>query len=123
MKRDMDLLRHILIELDQCDETTGHELQELSVGGHSAERLSYHVMLLCQAGLIDAKDLSTCDPEGFRWLPKRLTWAGHEFLEKARTDSLWEKAKKIALEKTGGLNFDVLKQVLGELVTQATLGS
>lgn len=38
-----------------------------------------------------------------------LTWAGHEFLEASRDDSRWEKVKRLLLEKTGGLSFEVLK--------------
>lgn len=45
---------------------------------------------------------------------KSLTWDGHEFLEAARDDSLWEKAKRLVLEKTGTLTFEALKLALME---------
>ena len=41
-----------------------------------------------------------------------LTWQGHEFLDAARNDTIWRKAKKKVLETTGGLAFDVLKAAL-----------
>lgn len=55
-------------------------------------------------------------------VPKRLTYAGHEFIEASRRDTLWQKAKTIALEKTGGLSVDVLKAILIKLATDAALG-
>ncbi|MBV9852527.1 MAG: DUF2513 domain-containing protein [Armatimonadetes bacterium] len=54
--------------------------------------LAYHVKLLSQAGLIDVKHWQTGDGNEV-WLPKTLTWQGHEFLDAARNDTTWNKAK------------------------------
>jgi hypothetical protein len=91
----------------------------LAIEGHTDEEISYHVMLLAKEGLIEATDLSSSD--GFAWKPSRLLWAGHEFLDAAKDDSRWDKAKAIVLKKGGGLTFDVLKAVLVELMKRAVL--
>ena len=118
MKRDMDLVRKILLEL----EDTPYELGgfDLELEGHSPDQISYHVMLLNEAGLIEANDLSTLG--GPKWRPKRLTWAGHEFIEASRDESRWEKAKNIMKEKGSGMAFDVLRSVLIQLMMKAVLG-
>ena len=118
MKRDMDLVRKILLEL----EDTPYELGgfDLELEGYSPDQISYHVMLLNEAGLIEANDLSTFG--GKKWTPKRLTWAGHEFIEASRDESRWEKAKNIMKEKGSGMAFDVLRSVLIQLMTKAVLG-
>ena len=118
MKRDMDLVRKILLEL----EDTPYELGafDLELEGYSPDQISYHVMLLNEAGLIEANDLSTLG--GPKWTPKRLTWAGHEFIEASRDESRWEKAKNIMKEKGSGMAFDVLRSVLIQLMTKAVLG-
>jgi hypothetical protein len=79
MKRDMDLCREI----------------------------AYQVHLLRQGGLIEAEDGS--DLQGLAYKPLRLAWHGHEFLDAARNDTIWRKAKVKVLGTVGGLAFDVLK--------------
>jgi hypothetical protein len=56
------------------------------------------------------------------WKPSRLTWEGHEFLDAARKDSLWQKAKALVLEKTGGASLELIKDVLMKLAREALLG-
>jgi hypothetical protein len=77
-------------------------------------------MLLQQAGLLEAQDLSSRD--GMHFAPKWLTWQGHEFLEAARDDSRWKKALELLRAKGGGLVFDVLKAVLVDGVKRAAIG-
>jgi hypothetical protein len=48
----------------------------------------------------------------FCWLAGGLTWEGHEFLDAARDDTRWSKAKKLVQEKGGSLMFEALKAVL-----------
>ena len=55
-------------------------------------------MLLDEAGLIEAIDLSSRN--GPAWLPQRLTWAGHEFIEASRDESRWHKALNLMKEKS-----------------------
>lgn len=87
----------------------------LNIDGYSKDEISYHVNLLYEAGLIDAIDLSSLT--SYRWEPKKLTWQGHEFLDSARNDNLWEGAKK-ELKKTGSFSFQVLQNMLVNLATQ-----
>src|SRR4051812_7449391 len=112
MKRDMDLCRCILQELENSPVgVTGTNACELSIEGHDRAEVRYHVRLLSDAGLIETVD-SLFPAEGEVCVPRRLTWAGHEFLDASRKDTIWQTAKRIAVEKTGGLSFDVLKAVL-----------
>ena len=92
---------------------------DVTVEGHTDEEVSYHIMLLAKEGLVEASDLSSND--GFVWKPTRLTWAGHEFLDAARDESRWTKAKDIVLKKGGGLTFDVVKAVLIDLMRKSVL--
>jgi predicted transcriptional regulator len=118
MKRDMDLCREILRRME---EYPGAELPDrIEIDGKSVEEVSYHVMLLDEAGFIEAIDASSMG--GIDYIPQRLTWEGHEFIEAARDDSLWKKAKDTTLSKAGGLTLDVLKAVLIDLAKRAALG-
>lgn len=118
MKRDMNLIRKILLNIEEAPFKGGW--LELDIEGYDESVLSYHIMLLHEAGLIEAKEISTLKITV--WKPKYLTWEGHEFLDAARDESRWKKALDIMKEKGGGVAFEVLKSVLIQLMTKAVLG-
>ena len=109
MKRDVDLIRAILFEVEKFPEPDGFIPIEFE--DHIQIEVSYHVKLLYQAGLIEAYDLSGAG-SNFEWQAGSLTWEGHEFLDAARDDTRWNSTKNMIAEKVGSLPFEVLKQVL-----------
>ncbi len=118
MKREMDLVRSILFALEDAPFDGGP--LDLEIEGHSEVEVTYHVMLLAEAGLIRAFDFSSDEfPE---WRPAYLTWQGHEFLNAARDTGRWQKAKALVKEKGGGMVFEVLKDVLIEGMKTNVLG-
>jgi len=55
MKRDMDLIRKILLSIEDHEEDTDlTEFNNLEKEGHSKSEIYYHIELLNEAGLIDA---------------------------------------------------------------------
>jgi hypothetical protein len=109
MKRDMDIVREILISIEAAP-FDGGPLRLTWPEDYSSEQIAYHIMLLHQAGLIYAFDFSTeVAPD---WRAGYLTWEGHEFLNAALDGGRWSRAKALVLEKGGGLVFEVLKQAL-----------
>jgi hypothetical protein len=92
----------------------------IRIEDRSAEEISYHVKLLAEAGLVEAgaadSRFTSKEPDGSDrikgqkvYSPISLTWQGHDFLDAARDDTIWRKAKSKILESGGGLAFDVLK--------------
>jgi DNA-binding transcriptional ArsR family regulator len=77
MKRDLDLACQILAHLENDPNADGNGCAEVQIEGREEREISYHVMLLYEDGLVDAQDAS--DGDGLRWMPMRLTSAGHEF--------------------------------------------
>ena len=118
MKRDMDLVREILLALEDAPFNGGP--LKMKNPNHPADEISYHVMLLHQAGLIHAFDFS--GDEFTDWRPAYLTWQGHEFLEAAKDDTRWNRAKSQFKDKGVPLVFDVLKSLLVSYAKQAVLG-
>ncbi len=47
------------------------------------------------------------------------TYAGYEFLDAARNDTLWAKAKEIVIKKTGTLTVEGVKIALSTLIKHA----
>ena len=116
MKRDMDLARTILFAVEK-DESNSQSRIKLNIPGKPSQEVSYYVEILAEAGLITA--ISAGPTAGSYYFPKRLTWEGHEFLDAARNDTLWEQAKTETLKQTGGLSIDLLKAVLLDLAKKA----
>ncbi len=120
MKRNMDLVRQILFEIEKCENPWGPN--EIEIEGHSGQVVSYHIKLLSQAGLMEAEDASCMGPEGFSWSAGPLTWEGHEFLDAARDQTIWKKAKSTVLERVGEVPFEVLKELLIQSVKSSVFG-
>ena len=84
MKRDIDLARRILQATESSDEDPRGWVELGFVDEYPKNVVAYHVVLLADAGLIEAQDRMTMGEDGYRWMPKRLTAAGHDFLDAAR---------------------------------------
>ncbi len=120
MKRDMELVRKILFQLEERLEFD--EPHVPNVDGYLDNEIYYHLKLMREAGLIDAKDWS--DDSGPYWVATSMTAAGHDFLDTARNDTLWEKAKSIVTRSGGALTLEALKIGLSMAVKNAiTSGS
>jgi hypothetical protein len=116
----MDLAREILLQIEAAPSPVS--LVNVTSPDHTEAEVSYHVMLLAEAHLIEARDFSGAD-SGIRWEPVRLTWEGHEFLEAARSDSRWKKTLTLFREQGIGLVFSLLKEALVKLAAQDLLRS
>jgi hypothetical protein len=115
MKRDMDLIRTMLLEVEKSSSPSGCRIE---MPGYGREDLYYNAMLAREAGCIDAKFL----PNSTEFHVLRLTYAGHEFLDAARNDTLWAKAKEIVTKQTGTLTLEALKIALSTLIKNALGG-
>lgn len=116
VQRNMELVRSILLEVER---SPVEKIMDVNVPGHTAEEISYHVMLLHKAGLLEAQDCSHMQARC--WKPIRLTWEGHEFLDAVKSDTVWNKTKSIVIEKTGTLSLEALKAAV-PLALKALLG-
>jgi DNA-binding transcriptional ArsR family regulator len=121
MKRDIDLARQILLAIEENPDADGNGCVDVQVKGHDERNISYHIMLLSEAGLVEARDAS--DSEGLCWMAMRLTHDGHEFLDTSREEGIWQKAKKAVAEKAGGVSLDVIKALLVKWSTDQILRS
>jgi hypothetical protein len=104
----MELVRAILFAIEAAP--SWGSLLEIEIPGSTDEEVSYHVMLLHKAALVEAVDCSSMARRC--WKPSSLTWEGHEFTEAIHSDTLWNKAKTMAWEKTGTVTIEILKAVV-----------
>lgn len=117
MKRDMDLCREILIEIESWPTT--RQPKAVKIDGHAEDKVGYHAWLLREAGLIEGMVLPISTPVHICW-PQCLTYQGHDFLEQARNDTHWERAKNILVNNGGPVTVQAMKTIL-EALTKAAL--
>lgn len=119
MQRDMDLIRAILLHAEKIP--GDGRLHTVHIEGYSDPVVAKHIELLDDAGYIEA-DLLTIETHGaMSGRILRITWAGYEFLDAARSDTIWHRAKEHVGGKLGSVPVEVLKQVLIKL-SSAALG-
>jgi len=101
MKRDLDTIRSLLLKTESSTQAFQCE---------SPEEI-YNAVLLSDAGLIEARFAPPTFPKMAVLL--RLTWQGHDFLDAARNDTIWNTAKekflKPGISWTFSIVFDFLK--------------
>ncbi len=116
MKRDMDLIRRIALEVEDTD--FGYSLTGMQEEGVDTATFGIHAIWMKEAGLIDAviQEYSSGEPPKVKIF--RLTWAGCEFADAIRDDTLWKKAKASVLKPGMSFTFDVLKDWLKTEITQ-----
>jgi Hypothetical protein (DUF2513) len=114
MKREMDLIRKLLLKLEAFP--MGHVSSvvliggidsELAIDGATPNDVDYHLALLQERELIDSPGSRSMDGRiSFR----RLTWEGHDFLDSVRDDEIWRKTK-LGAQQAGGWTFDLIKDL------------
>ncbi len=115
MTRDMDLIREILRIIEERPD--GSRDLNVSVPGRSPDAMRLHLHLMEDAGLIEGLTITSSS-----MIVMRLTYAGYDFIEATRKDTIWNKAKDIAISKTGGLSLTALTEALKIAVATAVGG-
>lgn len=116
MKRDMDLIRKLLIRLESI-KNEDQARAPLAVEGYTKDQIGYHKYLLVDAGFAAGYDVTHDGSFIVQFELSHLTWDGQEFLAAARDETRWVKARKMG-EAVGGVGVTVLKQVLVKLALE-----
>jgi len=117
MKRDLDLIRKILMTLEEYEH--GNAPSKLTVDGFTDEQIGYHCFILKEAGFIEATDTTTFGSKSPSALPRRLTWEGHEFIDNARDEKIWIQVKNKIKNTSGTVSISILTKVLTNAVIAA----
>lgn len=110
MQRDMDLIRKLVFAVEEIE--TYRDTSDFVIEGQSQEAIAYHLVLMAEANLITATKV-TMDHRGPPELRvERLTWAGHDFADVARSDTIWAKVTAGVKSRAGSVSLDVLNSLL-----------
>jgi len=112
MKRDMNLIRLLLLETEGED-------PKPDLSAFSEDHRVYHSALLIEAGLVHGQIIEDGSGQPAGTVILRLTWAGHEFLDAARNDTIWHKAGE-RIKKSGvDVTISLMKEILNQLLKQS----
>ena len=120
MRLDPNCVRDILLNLESLDfaVTTNIEKLHLTLPQYSEEVISYTCFKLIEADYIEAitVNLLRQTMPGIKQITC-MTFAGHEFLENVRDDSVWSEVKEKA-SSVKSFALDIISQIAVAVVTK-----
>lgn len=120
MKRDMDLVRLILLKIEEEYRSTA--IYDLEINGYDMETIAYHCKIMYEAGLIADYDASYGGDELCDFVVSSLTWEGCDFIDRIRDNSFWYKTKEAVKEKGLPLIIETIKSISTAIISAAAEG-
>lgn len=117
MKRDIDLIRRIMAHIETLQ--PGHFASANSFTEYLGLAKEYdkaiifeHIELLIEENFIKGKVHRNHDDVIDAVYITGLTWKGHDFIDAAKDDTIWKKAKDKILKAGISFTFDILLSYL-----------
>ena len=120
MKRDMELVRKILLKIEEDYRSSA--LINLAIDGYDMETVAYHCRILNDAGLVSDYEGKYASNQLYMFWVGPLTWEGNDFLDKIRDNSIWHKTKDAITKKGLPLIIETIKTVANAFITAAAEG-
>jgi len=108
MRRDLNLLRDILLQVEATDRHP-HEVTVFQMPDRDPYQVYHHLRLAKEAGFLKVEFLSGDPPQG---CVLDLTWVGHEFLDNARNDRVWQQVATKVAKLGGSFSVSVVTEML-----------
>jgi hypothetical protein len=104
----MNLIRKILLF------TEGHPSINqgafLNFDGHTEDQVWYHANMLVEAGYLD-RDRVIESSDGVQVTGDAITFAGHDFLDAVRNDTVWRKTMDKVGLTVGSTSLEIIKTI------------
>jgi len=117
MQRDMELIRKILFAIEKEYVDVWLDYSDLKIEGYDFKTVGYHCSILYDAGLVYDYKGQYAGDELYFFGVGRLTWEGHDFLDKIRSETVWNKTKETITSKGLPFVIDVVKEVAAAVTT------
>jgi len=120
MKRDMELLRRIVLKIEEKENGKSERWTHAEIDNCSLEEFNSHFKLLIDEDYIDAEMMDDLR-FGYVIMVKDLKWNGHEFLKAVRSEAIWNKTKdffKLKGMMLGEVPIEVVKDVAIQMMKE-----
>lgn len=116
VKRDMTLIRKILLEVESWKDV---EHREVEIEGYEPLLVARHVEMLLDSNFLEGIKSRTLTASVPYMVISDMSMEGHDFLAALKNDSVWAKMQSgISLQKLAELPLSVVKEVGIALATQ-----
>ena len=121
--RDIDLIRELMFRLEALDKeptsvaTLDPASEELAIPGFGPDQIEYHLRLIYEAGYVETGTRGDGQTLDGKFLFRRLTHRGHDFIDSVRDPEVWKRTKSAAT-KAGGWTLGLLKDLGTAFVKQ-----
>lgn len=126
MKINYDCMRDVLIFLENNllynDELTPNEielndLQSAAEVNYSIQDIAYSSIMLDEAGFVNLHVSSDDGETIMNIIYSSITYEGHQYLDKIRSDKVWAKTKGL-LGKIGAASIDIIAKVASNIILE-----
>lgn len=117
MKRDLDLVRSILLYVENADDEV--DTDDMAAERWPIETVAYHVGLMEHHGLLDVlQDFRDMNGTTIELVVAGITWDGQDYLDSIREPNVWDRVKKTLASTVGSTTLDAVRQT-GSMVALA----
>ena len=120
MKFDPDIVRQILLDVESI--SAGTFAHDIKLQGQDPDVVIRHIQILVQEEFIDGRIYLNEFGIASQCTLIDLSYKGHQFLEIARSNTTWNKAKKSLKEKGIGMTINFLQEILVKFATSEISG-
>lgn len=121
MKRDLELIRNILLK---CENDTSMQLyceDFMEENKYSFNEVSYHISLLLDNGFIEAAEIPIAGTLYSAYWVQRLTMYGHDYLDSVRDESIWRQTKERLGKCASSVALPTIAEVASNII-KASIG-
>lgn len=115
MRRNLDLIRHILITVEDSSKSRIY-IEDFLTPEYDASTISYHISLLLDCDYIEVTNIPMCGCSYEHFIVNRLTSQGHDYLDNIRDDTVWNETKKQVSKVSSSVSLEIIKSVSGKII-------
>ena len=98
-----------------------HIRMDNSISSHDREQVLYTLIKLFEGGYINAQYERSPTGQLITFRVYDMTFQGHEFLEKIRSETVWDQKLKPVFTTIGSMSLDVISNVANSVITSLVL--
>lgn len=118
MKRDLDLIRHILLTVESSSEIPV-PIDKIATSKYTIEEIAYNIVLLNDAGYVVLKNNPSLSNPFEKFYIERMTMSGCDYLDNVRDPEIWAKTKQTISGVVKSAGLDLVKRIAAGLIRTA----
>ena len=119
MKRDIDLLRAILLHVEAIGNPDEPLIHSLSVEGQDQAQVNEHIKILIESGYLEGEIKYSTNNRILLTAIRGLTPKAYDFLDNIRNNELWQRIRERIASTTGTASLPIIEHFAHQVVSAA----